>query len=186
MWSKKKKICQWSASIYRSQTWLGKRAVPNFPTGVSVPLHCHCTLGGPLLSGVKDDSCFSYKTWSRPVLSGNIKDLFACRKMTETFISVNQQIVPFCNGPSRKHRQEQVLRPLCHAAQCLEEAHIVHVPCEHSFGCQGPFIIRKWFSIFSGTWYIITASVCILSHIKVTWFLAATYNWNSLQLKFKT
>ena len=67
-----------------------KNALPNFPAGVSAPLACHGTTGGPLLSGVKDYSSFSYKTRSRPVVSGNIKDLFACRKMTETFISVNQ------------------------------------------------------------------------------------------------
>lgn len=31
-----------------------KNALPNFPAGVSVPLDCHCTTRGPLLSGVKD------------------------------------------------------------------------------------------------------------------------------------
>lgn len=117
----KKKNCQWPASIYRSQTWLAKNVPPNFPAGVSVPLDCHSAIGGPLLSGVKDYSCFSYKTRSRPVVSGNIKDLFACRKMTETFISVNQQIVPFSNGLLGEHRDEQVLRTLRGMAQCLEE-----------------------------------------------------------------
>lgn len=121
---KKKKptqLCQWSASIYRSQTWLAKNALPNFPAGVSVPLDCHCTIGGPLLSGVEDYGCFSHKTRSRPVVSGNIKDLFACRKMTETFISVNQQVVPFSNGLLGEHSEEQVLRTLCPTARCLEE-----------------------------------------------------------------
>lgn len=117
---KKKKICPWPVSIYRSQTWLAKNALPNFPAGVPVPLDGQCTSRGPLLSGVKDYSCFSYKTRSRPVVSGNIKDLFACRKMTETFISGNQQIVPFLNGPLGKHREKQALRTLCHTAQDLE------------------------------------------------------------------
>lgn len=79
-----------------------KTALPHFPAGVFIPLDGHCTAGGPRLSGVKDYRFSSYKTWSRPVVSGNIKDLFACRKMTETFISVNQQVVPFSNGPLEK------------------------------------------------------------------------------------
>lgn len=106
-------LCQWSASIYRPQTRLAKTTPPNLPTGVSAPIDGHCTIGGPLLSGVEDYGCFSYKTRSRPVISGNIKDLFACREMTETFISVNQQIVPFSNGLLGEHREEQALWTLC-------------------------------------------------------------------------
>lgn len=111
---KTKKTCQWSASIHRSHTWLAKNVLPNFAAGVFAPLDCHCTTGGPLLSGVKDYSCFSYKTWSRPVVSGNIKDLFTCRKVTETFISVNQQIVPFSNGPLGKHGKDRSRSTLPH------------------------------------------------------------------------
>lgn len=118
---KKKKSARDQLAFTDPRRGLQKNALPNFPAGVSVPLDCQSTIGGPLLSGVKDYSCFSYKTRSRPVVSGNIKDLFACRKMTETFISVNQQIVPFSNGLLGEHRDEQVLRTLRRTAQCLEE-----------------------------------------------------------------
>lgn len=64
---------------------------------------------GPLLSGVKGYSHSSYKIKSRPVASWNSKDLFACRKMTETFTSGNQQTAPFSfsNGPWGKHERNR-------------------------------------------------------------------------------
>lgn len=69
---------------------------------------------GLLLPGVKDYSCFGYKTRNRAVVAGNSKDLFACRKMTETFISVNQQTVPFPNGPLEKPEEDRSQSTLPH------------------------------------------------------------------------
>lgn len=134
---------------------------------------------GLLLSGVKDYSCFGYKTWSRPVVSGNIKDLFACRKMTETFISVNQQTVPFSNGPLEKPEEDRSQSTLPQLPSVWKKVHMVHVPCDHSFGCQGPPIIRKWSPNVSVICYTIRVSMCAVSHIKGIWILVATCNWHS-------
>jgi hypothetical protein len=61
------------------------------------------------------------------VVSGNSKYLFTCRKMTKIFISVNQQILPFPNGPSGKARRgrlsEHTLLP------CSVSGKVPYHPC---------------------------------------------------------
>lgn len=73
------------------------------------------------------------------MVSGNIKDLIACRKVTETFISGNLSVTARQGALGGTGSLRTLPLP-----RVWRKAQAVGVPCNLSFGCQGPPIMRKY------------------------------------------
>lgn len=123
------------------------------------------TIGGPLLSGVKDYSHFSYRIKSRTMVLWNSKDLFAWRKMTEAFISGTQQTVPFSlsNGPSGQHERNRFSERSAHCPGAGGPGGVC--PLQSLSWLPGTSHYKKIFFVIC---YVIIVSICVLNHIK--WF----------------